>query len=918
MLPLSGCSSEDSPASNGAAGNAGQGGTSGNAGSSGTAGTAGTGGASGASGTAGTGAAGAGGSAGSGGTAGGAGTGGTSGSGGTGGTGGVIDPNCTLSTGPHNAGTTLLVDPSGEASVSVEGTGCERTFTLSSTAPLRDNFPANPRVVVEPAGQPSLQTGHILFDALYALALGELAEASVDQIHDSAFNQGQPIACPAGGCFETGRLWTYVWTRDTSYAADLGLATYDATRAKNSLEFKLSTRRDGTNTQIVQDTGTGGSYPVSSDRVIWALGAKAVLAQLTGAERAAFATQALTAIVNTTHHDRQVIFDASTGLYSGETSFLDWREQSYASWTANNPVHIAMSRSLSTNIAHLIALETGRDLATEQGDATTASELAGWASDLRSAIETQFTLPSGMLSTYVTTYLNPAPSERLDLLSSALAVLNDIGTQEQQKKIVSSYPHLLFGAPVIWPQQKETPIYHNRAIWPFVTAYWAKAAAKVSNDAAVAHAVNSLLRGAALNLSNMENLELVSGTPYVDDGVYSGPVVNSQRQLWSVAGYVAMVHEVLFGVKMSSAGVRFDPFMPLGLRNALFAASDTLALNRVKYHGKSFSVVLVLPEISASLEGGARVSAIKKNGVDLGAPASVLLDETSLNDGDVIELVLGTPTDPQTITQITNTSDYKNLFGPRSPTMTSVALEGGGARITWDSSGEIASEVTFDVLRDGQIIASSLDGSVTSYLDTTVTSTSPSYCYSVRAHFASSGNPSQDADPACFWGSNRIDSFAADQLMAVGGMLSSSHGRIHQDVWGDEGHTLTLASYTPTHAGRHLIQVVAGNGSGPINTGITCGVKRIVVHDLADNSVVGTGVVVMPQLGSWDSWGDSSFVPVDLDPTHNYSIELLGDDTTVNMSEFEHFATYNGGEGGTNGPFSRVNVAEIKVLALEN
>ena len=41
------------------------------------------------------------------------------------------------------------------------------------------------------------------------------------------------------------------------------------------------------------------------------------------------------------------------------------------------------------------------------------------------------------------------------------------------------------------------------------------------------------MRGAALNLSNMENLEVTTGKAWVEDGPYSGPVVNSQRQLSS-------------------------------------------------------------------------------------------------------------------------------------------------------------------------------------------------------------------------------------------------------------------------------------------------------------------------------------------------------------------------------------------------
>jgi hypothetical protein len=35
---------------------------------------------------------------------------------------------------------------------------------------------------------------------------------------------------------------------------------------------------------------------------------------------------------------------------------------------------------------------------------------------------------------------------------------------------------------VIWPQQQDTAIYHNRAEWPFVTAYWLKAAKAADHD----------------------------------------------------------------------------------------------------------------------------------------------------------------------------------------------------------------------------------------------------------------------------------------------------------------------------------------------------------------------------------------------------------------------------------------------------
>src|SRR5690606_24449413 len=123
-------------------------------------------------------------------------------------------------------------------------------------------------------------------------------------------------------------------------------------------------------------------------------------------------------------------------------------------------------------------------------------------------------------------------------------------------------------------------------------AYWVKAAKKAGNDAAFDNGVHSLFRGAALNLSNMENLEVVTGKPYVYDGDDSGPVVNSQRQLWSVAGYIGMVHFGVFGVEATREGLRVAPFVTRGLRKTLFPKSESLVLNNLRFRGKKVSVVV--------------------------------------------------------------------------------------------------------------------------------------------------------------------------------------------------------------------------------------------------------------------------------------------------------------------------------------
>src|SRR5262249_52973144 len=140
-------------------------------------------------------------------------------------------PACVTALGGADLGE--LTDDTGSAHVRVMGEGCERTFVMTSTAPRVDNLPVDPRTVAEAGGAPSLQTTNPLFDALFQLALAEAKENSVDAIRDYAFNDGAALPCPPGGCFETGRKWNYVWTRDTSYASDLGLGWVDPVRAKN-------------------------------------------------------------------------------------------------------------------------------------------------------------------------------------------------------------------------------------------------------------------------------------------------------------------------------------------------------------------------------------------------------------------------------------------------------------------------------------------------------------------------------------------------------------------------------------------------------------------------------------------------------------------------------------------------------------
>jgi hypothetical protein len=834
------------------------------------------------------------------------------------GDGGALLVHCVSPDTPDVAGTATWTDSLGTASAAIDDrAACRRSYTLSSTAARRDDLPASPRAVVERSGWPTLRSGNDLFDALYALALEEVRDNSVDVVSDGAFNDGAGVECGATGsigCFETGRLWRYVWTRDTAYAVDLGLAALDPSRARGSLEFKLSERRGGGDRQVVQDTGSGGSYPVSSDRTAWAMGAAALLPWLDGAERAAFGDLAYDALANTLEHDREVVFDPVDGLYRGEQSFLDWREQSYADYTADDVAPIAGGRALSTNLLHLRALEVTAQLADERGETSARDRYDGWADALRAQIDARFWLGGeGQFSTLIPGALDPAPVSRFDLLGSALAALSSVASDAQAQSVLSSYPHYGPGAPVLWPQQQATAIYHNRGEWPFVDAYWLRAAARAANDAVADRMVRALVRGAALNLSNMENFEAATGAPWLEEGATSGPVVNSQRQLWSVAGYASMVQHTIFGLHAESDGLHVQPFVTAGLRDSLFSGTDALVLNDFPWRGGTVTVVLHLPTTAGT--GPLVVGERRLNGALL---ADDLLPPAALTSADRVDVtLLAGVAAPSTLTSVTDV-DWRDVFGPRTPAITQLAQAAGGVTLTLATGGETAADVRFAIYRDGALVADDLPGSTTAWTDDGVDPQGArSPCWAVELVFASSGNHSQRSPAACWWGpaAARVTTIDASALVAVGGSFTNNHGRDHYEGWGDDGHSLTAPSFTAAQTGEHLLQVTYGNGAGPVDTGITCAVKRVIVEDTSDDSLVAEGVFVMPHLSTWDRWQDSSFVRAELVAGRTYRVIIASHADAVNMSSFEHFADYTGGLGGSSGVFNRVNIAELKILA---
>jgi len=270
-----------------------------------------------------------------------------------------------------------------------------------------------------------------------------------------------------------------------------------------------------------------------------------------------------------------MVFDARMGLYRGETSFLDWREQTYPDWTREDVRFIGDSYALSTNVLHYQALRLAERLAGQHGDAR-AADYKAWADALAQQIDARFWREDmGQYMSYIGEAAHPVPYAKVDLLGLSLGILAEVLPAERARRALAAYPMGPAGSPVVWPQESQQPIYHNRAIWPFVSAYSLRAARQLDDAPRIAAEIRSLMQGAALAASNMENYELVSQAVHVDEGALSGPVVNSERQLWSVAGYLSMVLEGVFGVQDDG---RVQPKLPVTLVPELFGTQRRISL----------------------------------------------------------------------------------------------------------------------------------------------------------------------------------------------------------------------------------------------------------------------------------------------------------------------------------------------------
>ena len=329
---------------------------------------------------------------------------------------------------------------------------------------------------INTADFPQYSSPYPLADALYNLALEE-ARRAVEP--DSTLR--------------TGKEWGGVWTRDVSYSIILAQATLQPKVAMNSLLRKVTPEG-----RIIQDTGTGGAYPCSTDRMIWAVAAWEIY-KVTGDE--AWLRKVYPIVKQSIGDDRHNAYDPATGLMRGESSFLDWREQTYPRWM--QPADIYQSENLGTNAVHFQANTVLAAMARQLGETAVAIEHEQVATTIKAGMNQHLWQESaGYYGQYLygRNFLSLSP--RAEALGEALSVWFGIADEARAKTVVSRTPTTDFGISCIYPQIPGIPPYHNNAVWPFVQSYWALAAAKVGNEASLTESMAAIYRPAALFLTN--------------------------------------------------------------------------------------------------------------------------------------------------------------------------------------------------------------------------------------------------------------------------------------------------------------------------------------------------------------------------------------------------------------------------------
>ncbi|MDQ6827303.1 MAG: glycogen debranching protein [Gemmatimonadota bacterium] len=649
---------------------------------------------------------------------------------------------------------------------------------------------------------PELASSQRMQDALYRLSLEELRQLVRED-----------------GALSAGAKWPGVWTRDVALSTILSLAIVAPDVTRKSLLAKV----DSTG-RIIQDTGTGGSWPVSSDRMVWSLAAWEIYA-VTG--DSAWLRRAYDITRRSAEADLHAVRDDATGLFRGESSFMDWREQSYPRWM--QPADIYRSQNLGTNAVHYAAYRVLSRMSRALGEPA-----ARWDS-IADRVQAGMTAHLWQRDRgwygqyrYGRAYLSLSP--RAEGLGEALASIFGAASPEQRAALVRKAPVVAFGTPTFWPYTRGERFYHNATIWPFVTAFWTWAAAEGGNTLAVQRGLDDATRAAALFLTNKENMVAATGH-------YEGTALNSDRQLWSVAGTLAGTFRLLFGMRLETDRLAFRPMVPPS-----YAGERTV--RRLRYRHASLTIT------------------VRGFGDSV---RSAILDGKPARRAEVMAATTGAHTLEITMNgrwRGTTVHEVSSRFAPATP-----RAELRGDALVWNRTTGAARYVVY---RNGAALARTMGTRIAVRPGDALDE------YQVLA-ISDAGDESFLSEPVRVVAGDAVITAkpgTTDLERDQPGFSGAGYARLAIDR-----NVSVRFEVRVVREGTYSIDVRYANGNGPVNTEDKVAVRTLLIdRDTA-------GVIVMPQRGvdRWSEWGWSSalIAPLRAGP-HTLTLTYSPSDANMN------------------------------------
>lgn len=649
--------------------------------------------------------------------------------------------------------------------------------------------------------KPKYQSDQILVDTLYNLSLEE------------ALKNIEP-----DNTLRTGAKWSGVWTRDVSYSIILALAYLEPEASKTSLRRKVRNKR------IVQDTGSGGAWPVSSDRTTWVIAAWELF-KVTGDTK--WIDEIYPIIKNTLDDDFKTLYNPQTGLYGGESSFLDWREQTYPKWMSNSDIYA--SQNLGTNAVHYKALSIFVEISKLKGKEYQSYEER--AIKIKKAINSNLWLKfKGYYGHCLYGKNDYLLSPFFEALGESLTLLFDIADTKRAKSILSKAPLTPFGTTCIYPQLPGIPPYHNNGIWPFVQAYWNLAAAKYKNEAVLNHGLASMYRSAGLFLSNYENM-------VAENGDFAGTEINSHRMLWSIAGNLAMVFRVFLGMHFEVDGLYFNPVIPK-------AYSGTRKLSNFQYRKATVDITVI--------GYGSKIKSVTLN--DKKVTKAFLANNASGKQNLLIEL-------NNTEFNDSKINKVENAFAP-APVHAHITASG----IQWQPVKNCSHYLIY---KNGKFLKSTtktkFDTTESSYGNYQISA----YNFDKMEGFASEPIILSSAEKIL-----QLEDYAEMSDLNYTNYTGAGFVEISTKI----NRKIKIPIFLQK-TGRYILDFRYSNGSGPWNTGNSCAIRSLKVNKNY------CGVIVFPQRGTdeWSDWGYSNSVVIELNKGEN-TLSLQLDAFNKNMN----------------------------------